>query len=233
MSFGAKASDHFSAILKTLDDKILEYGSASVSVEDQSLDFKSEFVPLFKMGTQLKVVWVQSGVEAMSFEGEVYLSSQKMLRLVALKDTVLPGASSAFTYEVSFTGNATATIEPAEEQPKRFSFLHRRSSSAPVVQKFPVSIYAISLSQIKFTCDVCLPKGQMVTLNVSQPISLKDLPLQVEVPITLGAEGTNSYRCSINLGESGYNFMSLRPYVDKLSQQKNKMFPPNPTSSEK
>ncbi len=75
MNFG-KVRD-FPAILKTLEGKILEYGMGSVSEEEQSLDFRGEFVPLFKMGTQLEIVRVQDKIETQRFIGEVYLSSQK------------------------------------------------------------------------------------------------------------------------------------------------------------
>jgi len=230
LKFFSTNPNHFPAILKTPDDKIVEYGTAWISVEDQSINFKSDFVPICEMGTPLKIVRVHDELEIQSFTGEVYLSSQHLLRLISLSDEVLPAASSVFLYDVKIEASAEATITSEEKPSKRFS-LRTKYFSAPTLQIFPVSIYAISLAKVRFTCDVLLPKGQRVTLNVKQPITLNELSIEVELPITLGSGDTCSYHCKI-LELDGDNSFQLEPYVDRLSQQKNKLFPPVTTSSE-
>lgn len=230
LKFLSTTPNHFSAILKTPDDKIIEYGIAWISVEDQSINFKSEFVPICEMGTPLKIVRVQDELETQAFTGEVYLSSQHLLRLISLSDEVLPAASSVFLYDVKIEGSAEATIEAPDKPTKLFS-LRTKYPAALALQIFPVSIYAISLAKVRFTCDMMLSKGQRVTLNVKQPIALCELPLEVVLPITLGTGDTCSYHCKI-LELSGNNAFQLESYVDRLSQQKNKLFPPVVTSSE-
>ena len=217
LKFLSTTPNHFSAILKTPDDKIIEYGIAWISVEDQSINFKSEFVPICEMGTPLKIVRVQDELETQAFTGEVYLSSQHLLRLISL-------------YDVKIEGSAEATIEAPDKPTKLFS-LRTKYPAALALQIFPVSIYAISLAKVRFTCDMMLSKGQRVTLNVKQPIALCELPLEVVLPITLGTGDTCSYHCKI-LELSGNNAFQLESYVDRLSQQKNKLFPPVVTSSE-
>lgn len=102
----------FPAALKTPDGRVVEYGTAQASIQEGSVDFKSEFVPLFKMGTPLVIVRMKDKVETQVFTGESYLSTEKMLRLVAVRDEVLPGAASAYSYEVELSGQASALIQP-------------------------------------------------------------------------------------------------------------------------
>lgn len=230
MNFG-KVRD-FPAILKTLEGKILEYGMGSVSEEEQSLDFRGEFVPLFKMGTQLEIVRVQDKIETQRFIGEVYLSSQKMLRLISVTDEVLPGAATAYQYNVDIQGQATALIPPSpEKHAKRFSLLHRHTESLPSVQRFPITIHAISMSKIKFISDKTLPQGQRINISTNQPFRLDSVPAEVEVPIVCGPMETCSYRCRI-LELSGNNYLELEAFTRKISLQENKLFPPVAISNE-
>ncbi len=230
MKFVSTNPNNFSAILKTPDGKVVEYGTAWISEEDQGINFKSDFVPIFEMGAPLKIVRVQDELETQVFSGEVYLSSQHLIRLISLTDEVLPAASSAFLYDVDIKGQVQAVVQAPEKPARRFS-LRPRNPSAPAPQTFPVSIYSISLAKVKFTCDKILSQGQRITLCVDHPISLCELPLEVELPITLGAEDRSNYHCKI-LDLAGQNALHLTPYIDQLSLQKNKMFPPAAILSE-
>ena len=225
-----KLTKKFTAVLKTMEGRIVEYGTAYVSLKDQSLDFTSDFVPIFKMGMRLKVVHVQRDIEVRSFEGEVYLSSQHLLRLVAIDDEILPGASSVESYDTKMDGQAFIQNLPTES-PKRFSFLHKQCP-APLPQSFPISIYEVSLSQFKFTCDVVLEKDQRFILDVKSPVRLKSLPMQIDLAITFGASEMHSYRCNI-LDLTGYNYMQLEEYVRKLSLGSKMFLPSIPASEEK
>lgn len=54
------SNSRFPAVLKTLDDQIVaDTGVIQISIEDKSVDFKSEFIPLYKLGDQLKIVRIQ------------------------------------------------------------------------------------------------------------------------------------------------------------------------------
>ena len=220
----AKIEHDFPAVLKTPEDKVLEYGVACASIQEQRVDFKNEFVPLFKMGTRLKVVRVHDGVETHSFLGETYLSSEKMLRLVSITDQVLPGAASAYLYDVEMGGSASALLPP---QGQRRLFRFGRQEELPSLQVFPVSIYALSLTQLRFTCGMTLSQGQRLAVSVWQPPLLEDLPLQVELPVDFGEGATGSYRCRI-LDLPGENGPRLEKYLRDLSLRVNKSFPPLP-----
>lgn len=221
MSF-AKIEHDFPAVLKTTEDKVLEYGTACASISEGSIEFKNEFVPLFKMGTRLKIVRLHDKVETHSFTGEVYLSAEKMLRLVSVTDEVLPGAASAYLYDVKMEGTASAILAP--QGPKRL-FRFGRGEGLPSLQVFPISVYAVSLTQLRFTCGVTLPQGQRLTVNVPEAPFFEDLPIQVELPVDFGEGTTGSYRCRI-LDLPGENRPRLERYLREMSLRVNKSFPP-------
>ena len=66
------SNSRFPAVLKTLDDQIVaDTCVIQISIEDKSVDFKSEFIPLYKLGDHLKIVRIQDGVEVVIYVGEV------------------------------------------------------------------------------------------------------------------------------------------------------------------
>ena len=61
---------------------------------------------------------------------------------------------------------------------------------------------------------------------MEQPFHLDQLPLKVELVLAFGDETSpKSYRCHIE-ELSGENGQQLGPFVEALSQQSNKRFPP-------
>lgn len=225
---GSRIERDFPAVLKTPEGKVLEYGTACASIREGSIDFKSEFVPLFKMGTPLQVVRTKDEVETQVFSGESYLSTEKLLRLVSVRDEVLPGAVSAYMYDVELSGTASAMVQP-KEQRHRFFSLGGRQEELPVWQEFPVAVYALSVSQVKFTCQVPLVQGQRITLSAGDLLS--EVPLEVELPVTFGEGETSSYRCRI-LELPGENRTRLESCLWHLSLSLNKSFPPPPWAGE-
>jgi hypothetical protein len=213
----------FSAVLKTPDGRVLEYGTARASIQEGEVDFQSEFVPLFKMGTPLVVVRMKDKVETQVFTGESYLSTEKMLRLVSVRDEVLPGAASVYSYDVDLPGQASALIQPKIHR-RLFSF-GQKEEPIPAWQEFPVSVYALSLSQVKFTCQLPLTQGQRLTLTAGDPPLLQEVPLEVELPVTFGEGDTSSYRCRI-LELPGENRPRMEALLRQLSLALNKAFPP-------
>lgn len=82
----------FPAVLKTPDGEILEYGKAFVSPDQQGIHSRMILFPCSK-GTRLMIVRTQGDIETQRFSGEVYLSAQNLLQIVAVTDEVLPGAA--------------------------------------------------------------------------------------------------------------------------------------------
>ena len=221
-TLSSKVERNFPAVLKTMEDKVLEYGTACVSMEEQCIDFKSDFVPLCKMGTTLKIIRMEEETETQIFTGEVYLSSEKMLRLVSVEDELLPGSIYAYLYDVEMRGEGETQV------PGKKRLFGRQSL---VTQSFPIEIYAISLPQVKFTCQEPLTEGQNITLTITEPLHLRHIPLQVELPINFMDGKASSYRCKIlELQEEGRQ--SLEELLWQLSLAANKCFPPVNLSSD-
>lgn len=223
MSFSRIEQD-FPAVLKTLEDRPLEEGTACASIAEGRVDFKGDFVPLFKMGTRVKIVRVKDDVETQSFTGDVYLSSEKMLRIVSVRDEVLPGAATAYLYDVEMSGTAEGLVAPPKAPRRLFHFGHQEDAG-PVDRVFPVAVHSISMTQVKFTCDVPLAQGQELRLTAKGELTLEALPLRVELPVTFGEGSTSSYRCRIS-ELTGENLRQLEEYLHRLSLQINKSFPP-------
>lgn len=80
------------AVLKTMDENIVEYGQANISLKEKFVEFTSQFVPLLKIDTEAKIICLEGISSTHIITGRVYLSSKNLLRLVGIKCTLIPGA---------------------------------------------------------------------------------------------------------------------------------------------
>jgi hypothetical protein len=208
----------FPAVLKDQAGKVLEMGSALLSLESRSIDFKSSFVPLFSMGTRLQIIRMHEDTEVHLFMGEVYLSSPQMLRIVSVEEQVLPGACYAFLYHVDLEGVITATLRGQ----RRHFF--RRTRELPSI--IPVKLHALSVKGLKFTTDQTLEQGQILTLSTRQEPALSDVALQVIQAVVFGQE-INSYRCRI-LEIDPISKENLIGYMQQRSQRAGMVFGADP-----
>ena len=64
----------FPAVLEDMSGQVIEYGSAEIAPEPNSLNFISGFIPLYPMGTKIAVVWLRDDNRLERLRGEVYLS---------------------------------------------------------------------------------------------------------------------------------------------------------------
>ncbi len=184
-----KALVNFPARLLMPNDKLLEIGKANISAESRSVEFRSDFVQLFKMGTELKIVILKDDIEIQSFVGTVYLSSQNMLRLVDVSDEILPGAKLACQFDVALHGTVYATIQA--DPPERFRILHRKPEAREM--SFPVDIYKLSMHRISFTSDQNMKEGQFIVLESSMPAISRAI-LEIEHVYEFG-QMYNNYQC--------------------------------------
>lgn len=80
------------AVLKTLDDNIVEYGQANISLKEKYVEFSSQFVPLLKIDTEAKIICLEGNASTHIITGRVFLSSKNLLRLIDIRCTLIPGA---------------------------------------------------------------------------------------------------------------------------------------------
>lgn len=201
----------FDAVLKTPAGKTIELGRGQFSAAEHSVDFEGEFVPLFSMGTQLEIVRIHDGTEVHRFTGEVYLSSAHMLRLVSVRDEILPGAALVFLYYVNLEGVGQTPVKAMRRG------LFGRKHTVEEMVDFPVRIHALSVREIKFNTELSveLDPEQTLSLTFSTGPRIEQLPLVVRQAIVFGQEA-NCYRCRI-LGLSAANRLLLEDYVRGLS----------------
>ncbi|MBE6854706.1 MAG: hypothetical protein E7501_03515 [Ruminococcus sp.] len=82
------------AVLKNHKNQTLEVGTATVSITNRSADFVAPFVPLVKLGDEAKIICTHQNIATHVITGKVYLSSDKLLRLIEIKCTLLPNAEN-------------------------------------------------------------------------------------------------------------------------------------------
>ncbi len=82
------------AVLKTMDDNIIEYGQANISLKEKFVEFTSQFVPLLKVDTEAKIICLEGVASTHIITGKVFLSSKNLLRLVGIRCMLIPGAEN-------------------------------------------------------------------------------------------------------------------------------------------
>lgn len=175
---------YFKAILKTVDDKLLEEGYACVFRQENAVEFKNEFVPLLKMGETVKIYRVMDGEETHEFIGQVYLSSRNLLRIVSVQDRVLSQLENIAMVDADF--------------PALFLPLTGQEAPKPPFRKEDIlhgTIFAINLDSLKFTSGHVLLEGQKLLVQTGEPLELKKCVVEIIKLISFG--GTNAYRCAI------------------------------------
>lgn len=89
----------------------------------------------------------------------------------------------------------------------------------------PVTITALSLTQLRLSGDIDLTPNQRFTVDIPQ-LQISKLGVQVELALEFGQDGvTKNCKCRI-LEPNGPARLQLGPFVETLSQRTNKLFPP-------
>lgn len=159
-------STRFSALLKSAEGEMIEEGTALCSIENGSVDFAGDFIPLFPMGTPLTVVRVYQGNELQTFRGEVYLSSKKLLRITAVSEQLLPGSERFFLFSMK-AQKGFAVSSASEPLPKPEFFLFRRPGLSPPPR--PVSIFRAAWDAVEFRTFPAFSVGEELSLSFSLP----------------------------------------------------------------
>lgn len=157
------------AVLKTIDNNILETGFASYSAGGQYIDFTSPFVPIMKIKSKVKVVCSDNGVITHVFTGEVYLSSPKLLRVVSLKCAFLSGAEKALAADITFNAQILMPV-----------FHHTLFINKLMYKWQSCCVKAISTRGVAFECDEILDEFvEKVTIKIASPVFSKPTDLNL------------------------------------------------------
>lgn len=176
---------NFEAYLKADDGKIFEMGYASASKEKKAVDFVGDFVPIMELHSKATIVKIIDGRECHSFEGEVYLSSKNRLQLSNVTDKLLSYQEMTIAQRVAMAGTVYAIAFLPPEK--------RGGLAQKQLKKTNVEIFSVSLREIGFT----VPKTEMMDshllLQISEPILMRDVELEVFRQLQFSEEKTVCY----------------------------------------
>lgn len=163
------------AVLKNNKNQTLEVGTATVSITNHSADFVAPFVPLVKLGDEAKIICTHQNIATHVITGKVYLSSDKLLRLIEIKCTLLPNAENVLSTYEEIPAEIYLPVFKTELLGKKFIYTWQSCT-----------VLGISSELITLRCKR-LPDeyiGQ-VRIRLSEPI-FSD---QTELLLTVGGKG--------------------------------------------
>jgi hypothetical protein len=212
-----QSQTHFPACLKTPEGNMLAYGNAELSLEDRSLTFRSDFVPLYPLDTPLEVFRLDGNTPVHRFWGNVYLSDKRLMRLVHIDDELLPGSEMVYCGGLPFTGQATRCTMPLK---KRHFF------SRPVPQiAAPVHVAIPEMTDrqlvMLYDDDDVLEPGEQFLLCFDRPVPLP--PIKVEL-IRSGIFALKQPRLCAFLGLKEGDRKNLREFLAIHNQKHHKLF---------
>ncbi len=160
------------AVLKTMDDNIVEYGQANISIKEKFVEFSSPFVPLLKIDTEAKIICLEGNASTHVITGRVFLSSKNLLRLINIKCNLIPGAEKFLETPTFLRAKIYKPIV------KKGIF-----SKSKVVHKWDdCTIISISLNQIVIRASriMCEYENQL-KIRISDPIFSKETELTLQL----------------------------------------------------
>lgn len=173
-----QSGGNFPARLKSPAGEVLAEGEAQLSREARTITFRSDFVPLYPIGTPLEVFRLSGEAEAHRFFGKVYLSDRQLLRLTDLDDELLPGSELVYCGGLPYTG--CVLPDPAPQPPKKSFFTFRQAPPARPVP-VPVAIPEMTDSQlvILYDSEDILSPGQQFLLTFDPPFQLPQVRIEL------------------------------------------------------
>lgn len=199
-------SIRFTALLEDDHGNAIEHGSAELAADAVSINFFGEFIPLYPIGTEIKVVRTHNDKRLDTMKGKVFLSSRNLLRVTGISNTSLENIKRIFLSNVQFQ------ISPFTSEKKRF---FRRPKKK--VYSSESTVYFLSETSIKFMSTEKLQQGQQMILNLDTPLLLRGVRIQVEETVDFGNIVT-AYICRI-IEIPQESLQSLREYSDSLYEK--------------
>ncbi|MFI3114685.1 MAG: hypothetical protein R3Y12_00915 [Clostridia bacterium] len=102
--------ENFEAELQLDNGEFLADGTASIDLENGSVTFTSEFVPLYELETKANIFRVYKGKIIHKFNGQVYLSDRNLMRIVSVSDELFEGSEDCYSSNI----RCKATIIPTK-----------------------------------------------------------------------------------------------------------------------
>ncbi len=192
----AQTQPYFDAVLSAVDGTVLAHGRGHILPARRGVNFESDFVPLYPLGTPLCMTRFYRGQAIHRFCGTVFLSDRRMLRLVSVTDLLLPGSELVYCDGMDFS----ATLSP--QAPLHRPTLRHRLSRRSALQAFSVNICELTPSQLVFQHSIDTPfdLGQRFSLSAAPPLPIETGELCIVDALLFGERA--SYQCSLHLPDS-------------------------------
>lgn len=213
----------FHAVLKDPQGEELAVGSASIHLqnlaedEEGYIEFTSEFVPLYPLGTNLEIYRLYGRREVHRFAGQVYLSDTNLIRLIKVQDEPLPSALDVCCTDVAFP--ATVTV-PSNEIVTVGLFRKKKLKDPDV---FPAVMTAMTQSQVEvlIETDREFSEAEKMILTVSEPPLFREVVISVRKAFTYGSR--SSCLCAIE-SESDAAYAKRMQYLKEHQQSHPRVF---------
>lgn len=220
----------FPAVLKDTQGRILAEGYGSVLAQQGEVEFRSDFVPLYRMGVPLKMVRRCDGQDIHVFIGEVYISDKKLLRLMHVRDLLLPGSEKVYSTKVDIPATfvLTEVEEYMETHQSWFSRFHRRKQEEPLpVPDYPAQLTALSGRQLEFHSEYLLETDDdiKITFTPEPDLYFDHVPVHVDKVYAFG-EGVAYFATFGDM--PSWQRERLDQYLRRLNETENRFFPDRP-----
>lgn len=221
------ASDsHFSAILKDTTGKVLAEGYASVSRESHSVEFNSDFVPLYPIGTCLIIERIYGEKPIHRFAGEVYISDKQLLRLVAVHDQLLPGSEKVYFTDTALAAKLTED-EPDEDIQRKgplnkLAGVFRKKTPPVLPQAHEIVISAITAKSFEFNSPHMFEMGKRYLLTMDPPVPMENIPIRISKVYAFNKDV--GHLCSFEEMDPAIR-EGLAEFIKALNVSKNQFFP--------
>ncbi len=224
----------FPAVLKDEQGCILAEGFGSVLEENGEVEFRSDFVPLYPMGVPMEIVRRFEGQDIHVFRGEVYISDKNLLRLIHIRDALVPGSEQVYSTMVSIPGSfsrtpgAVATLEEEEKHPRFSLFRKKKQEDVEHRERYALKLTVLSARVLEFTSAELLDKGDQIYLSMipkEYGVYLDDLPVQIDKVYAFGEDV--AYVASL-LPMSSWLAERWKQFICTLNETENRFFPDKP-----
>ena len=181
----------FKAILKDPNGGEEIEGRAEINLQEQYIDFRGDFVPLYSLGSPMEIYRLYGKREIHRFCGQVYLSDTNLMRLIKVTDQPLPSAIDVCCTGVTIPAEVTYTYTVPVQGGLFFKKTKKESES------FSASITAMTQAQVELLIqhDDPFKEGEEFQITALQPPLFDNTTVTIRKVFTYG--DTSSYLCAI------------------------------------
>lgn len=141
----------FPALLKNQDGTIIGEGEGVILHTERAVNFLSDFVPLYPIGTPLQIDRLYQNRTVHRFMGKVFLSDRTLLRLVSVQDELLPGSENVYCGNMDFPAIVRTIPLPAPAPRFRLPFFRKPVQEKPHIYHANITSLTVDKLELVIT----------------------------------------------------------------------------------